>query len=238
SSGPSWVIGGLSGIVLAFLMRQKRQLAIFFLVLLSAFTVNTLSARMWNNSRYSIILGLFLIPYAWFFVDRALAFLGLRRIIFFILSLIFLTVDFVQTAQKSVSQTTAMICMTPPEIINIATWLKNHVRADEFLIIEGDPCNVWQNNIVLRSRLSPKRCMVISMPVGGKSFFENKEGFERYILTHRTRYLVLNSESDLQKVLNFKLDQKKQRLGDISFEVVFEQDVFGYGKYLIYRISY
>jgi hypothetical protein len=80
--------------------------------------------------------------------------------------------------------------------------------------------------------------MIISMPVGEKSFFENKEGFEHYILTHRTRYFVLNSESDLQKVLNFKLSQKKQNSGNISFEVMYEQDVFGYGKYLIYQVSY
>jgi hypothetical protein len=219
-------------------MRQKRQLAIFFLVLLSAFTVNTLSAKMVSGTRYSIILGLFLIPYAWFFVDRALVFLKGRRKIVLILFLIFPAVNFWQVTQKSFTVMSEVLFVLPPEIKAVALWLKNNVCAEETLIISADRYDVLQNSIVLQSGISPKMCIITYMPVGGKSFFENKEGFERYILTHRTRYLVLNSESDLQKVLNFKLDQKKQRLGDVSFEAAFEQNGAGFGKYIIYRISY
>jgi hypothetical protein len=56
----------------------------------------------------------------------------------------------------------------------------------------------------------------------------------------RPKYLVLNSGGILKKILEFKLDQEKQNLGDISFEVVYEQEIPKYevGKYIIYRMFY
>ena len=46
SSGPSFVVGGLIGIMTAFVFGRKRQLSAFFLVPLAAFTVNTVMGRM------------------------------------------------------------------------------------------------------------------------------------------------------------------------------------------------
>ncbi len=240
SSGPSLVIGGLSGIALAFLMRQKRQWSVFFLLLLLAFTVNTLFARMVTGLRYSITPALFLIPYAWFFAERILVLLRIKKRAWLALFLIFFGIDFSQTVPKAISQTAEMICVTPPGIINIAGWLKDHVRGGETMVIGADRNDVWQSNIALRSGIPPQRYFIVLTPLGFMDYpFKTKEGCQRYFLGDRTRYLVLNSEGYLQKILNLRLDEKKQTLGDISFEMVYEQEVLpGYGKYLIYRISY
>ena len=239
SSGASVVIGGLAGIVLAFVKHQKRELATFFLVLWCAFTVSTLAARMAGNDRYSIVLALFLIPYGWFFLDQVLAFLKLRRTLIFTLCLAFPMAGFVPVVRKSVStdQTTEMFCRTPPGIIRIAAWLKNNVRANENIIIEADRFDVFPTNILIRSGISPARCRITYMPLYVKGPFENKEKSEKYFLKEQPKYLVLNSDGYLHEVLGFDLGQKKQRAGDVSFEVVYEQNLHGWGKYIIYRIS-
>jgi hypothetical protein len=238
SSGPSVVIGGLSGIVLAFLTRQKRQLSIFFLILWLSLTINTISARMVCGVRYSIILGLFLIPYAWFFVDRLLALLRLRKTVFFALGMIFLTVGFAQVAWKAFPERNEMMAVTPSGVINVGKWLKNHVRADETLIISNDRSDAFQNNIMLRSEVSHEMCLLTLRLLSTKKFFENKKEFERYIWKHRTNYLILNSDSYLQEILKLDLNKKRQDLGDAVFEAVFEEEVPMFGKYIIYRISY
>jgi hypothetical protein len=238
SSGPGLVIGGLSGIVLAFLTRQKRQMAVFFLVLLSALTVNTLSSKIGTNSRYSIILGLFLIPYAWFFVGGMLAFLRLGRMTFFILILSFLAFNSMQTLRKDIPRTTEMICLAPPEIKNIAAWLKEHVRAHESLVLEGDPHDVFPANILIRSGIASRKYKIIFKPPFGKKDFENGKEFERYIWRRRTNYLVLNSGNSFQKMLNLDLSKKYQDFGGAVFERVFEESVPMSGKFIIYKISY
>jgi hypothetical protein len=239
ATGWGVVIGGLSGIVLAFLMRQKRQLSVFFLLLWLAFTINTLSAGMIVAMRYSIILGLFLIPYAWFFVDRLLNFLGLKRIVFFILILLsILAIDFGQALRQEKHRTGELFCITPPGVINVGRWLKDHVRADETLIISNDPGDGFQNNIMLRSEISHQRCLLLFAPLFSNRSFIDKKEFERYIWEHRTTYLVLNSESSLQKIINLDLSKRSQDLGGAVFEVAFEEDVPMLGKHIIYRISY
>jgi len=238
SSGPSLVIGGLLGVLFSFLSRKKFELALFFLALLLTLTINSCATRMWHNERYSIVLGLLLIPYAWFFVDKALTFLDGSKKLFFLLFLIFPAIDTWQIIQKPNTTMPHMLNLMTEDINNVARWLKKNVRQNETLIIGADRFDVFSSYIMLRGEITPStRCLTVrnAEPV---PFFKSKEEFERCIWFGRPKYLVLNSESDLQKVLNFKLDQKKQRLGDISFEVAFEQDGAGFGKYIIYRISY
>ena len=236
SSGPSLVVGGLLGVFFAFLSRKKFELALFFLALLSAFTINSCAARMWHAERYSIVLVLLLIPYAWFFVDKTLTFLGDRKELFFLFFLIFPAVDTWQIVRKPNSTMPYMFSLMTEDINNVARWLKNNVRQDETLIIGADRFDVFPSYIMLRGGIaSLGRCWTVWNAVPS---IKNKEEFEQAIRWRRMKYLVLNSESDLQKVLNFKLDRKNQRLGDALFEAVFEQNVPGFGKYIIYRISY
>jgi len=238
SSGPSLVIGGLLGVLWAFLTRQKRPLALFFLILWLAFTVNTLSARMAGNKRYGIILALLLIPYAWFFVDRVLVFLKIRQTVFFIFLLIFPAVGFMQRTRSLVTNTSEMFCETPPEIIRIALWLKKNVRADETLLIEADPADVFPANILIRSEISPERCVLVYTPLTQRWSFKNKETSQNYISYNRPAYLVLNSGGFLRNVFGFDWGRNTQRMGDISFKAIFEQEVPGYGQYIIYKGSY
>jgi hypothetical protein len=80
--------------------------------------------------------------------------------------------------------------------------------------------------------------MLLFEPLNASEPFINKKAFEQYIWDHRTNYLVLNSESYLQKILSLDLSKKRQDLGDAVFEAAFEENVPGRGRYIIYRISY
>ena len=236
SSGASLLIGGLSGIVLAFLMRQKRQLSVFFLVLLLAFTINSCAARMWHAVRYCIVLVLLLIPYAWFFVDKALTFLGDRKTLFLLCFLIFPAVDAWQIARKPDSTMPHAVSLMH-NVTRVAQWLKTNVRQNETLIFGADRCDVHPNYIILRAGIIPlSRCMTVW--TNEESYLKNKKTFEQYIWDQRTSYLVLNSESYLQKMLSLDLSKKRQDLDGAVFEAVFEENVPGWGRYIIYRISY
>ena len=238
SSGASLVVGGVAGIAWAFLTRQKRQLAVFFLVLLSALTVNTLLVRLCSLDRYSIILGLFLIPYAGFLAEQALVFLKIKRKEFLALFLIFPAMNFWQITHQPSPLMSNLFSVTLPEIKALGLWLRKNVPSDEAIIIGADRYGVWPDSIIFQSGVSPRRCLTAYTPVFGRGDFESKDEFECYALKHRIRYLVLNSEGYLQKVLNFNLDRKRQFLNKCWLDVVFEQEVPAYGKYIIYRVSH
>jgi len=131
-----------------------------------------------------------------------------------------------------------MFCQTPPEIISIADWLKNNVRTGENLIIEADSRDVFPSNILIRSGISPARCRLLYTPLLERRFVRNKEEFQKSILEGRPAYLVLNSEGFLRGILDFEWGRKRQRLGKAMFSAVFDQEVPGYGKYIIYKCSY
>jgi len=238
TTDPSLVIGGLSGMVLAFLTRQKRQLSAFFLILFSGFTINTVTAHMAGNDRYSIILALFLVPYAWFFVARVLVFLDIRLKTLLALFLIFPALSFWQIARRPLETIPGMFFIIPAEVKMLGLWLRDHVRPDETLLVSADRYDLWQNNIMLYSRISPKKYQIVGTLFCGRGGFETKEKVSRYFLDHQTKYLVLNSEGYLQKLLNLRLDQKNQSRWNFSFEAVFGQDLGKDGKFVIYRMSY
>jgi len=235
SSGPSVVIGGFAGVVLAFLTRQKRALAVFFLVLFLSFTINTYVARMWHHQRYSILLALLLIPYAWFLVDRVLDFFKIKGKIFFALFLLFPAINFWQMPFMAMGST---LCFTPPAVKNIGLWLKHNVQPDETLIIDADLSNAYPANILLRSGIPPGRCLLLWRPTFEKARFRTQASFEGYLWNWRPKYLVLNSEGQLLTMLNWDPARRKFSSGNISFEIVREEDLPSLGKYLIYKVSY
>jgi len=236
--GSSLVVGGFLGMVLAFLIRQKRQFAVFFLVLFLSFTASACSARTVVGDRYSIILGLFLIPYAGFFAEQVVAFLKGRKKMLLGLFLVFPAVNFFQVTRNAPVVLGEIFVVVPPEINALGAWLKEKVRPDEVIVIGADRYDSWQNALALLSGVSPQRCLVITTPISGRGAIENKEELEKFFLDHRTRYLVSSSDGYLQGILNLDLNKKKQSIGSVVFETVFEQMAPAVEKYIIYKISY
>ncbi len=238
SSGPALVIGGLLGMALAMFLRQRMQLAIFFMLLFLMFSMSSYMARMWHHDRYSIPLALLLIPYAWFLVDRALFVPGKWKKIFFVCFLAFPVMDFWPMLCRPAEAIPLMVSSTPHEIKEISAWLKNNVRPDETLVIDPDPYNLYSGKILIHSGILSTRSLLIVSPLLEQTTFPRRQDFLRYIRRHRTKYLFLNSKGYLPKILGFDPGNKKVNLDEVSFEVVFERNMGDFGKYLIYSMSY
>lgn len=235
SSGPGIVSGGGAGIVLAFLKRQKRALAVFFLVAFLSMTANTYMARMWHHPRYSIILALFLIPYGWFLVQRFLVLFKMDRKVFYALFFLLPAVNFWQMPFGAIA---SMFCFTPPAIKEVAQWLKENAGPDDRLVIDADHSNAYPANILLRSGISPSRCLLLWRPTYHSERFPSKQKFEHYLLGQRPRYLVLYSEGQIKKMLDWDLTRRRYSLGTVTFETVKEEDLPNLGRYSIYRVFY
>lgn len=235
SSGLGIVAGGFAGIALAFLTRQKRALAVFFLVAFLSMTANTYMIRMWHHPRYSIILALFLIPYGWFLAQRFLVLLKMDRKVFYALFFLLPAVNFWQMPFGAIE---SMFCFTPPAIKGVALWLKENVKPDDLVIIDADLSNAYPANILLRSGVSPSRCLLLWRPTFHGERFPTEREFERYLREQRPRYLVLHSEGQIKKMLGWDLTQKEHALGMLTFQTVKEEDLPNLGRYSIYRVSY
>lgn len=238
SAGPSVVVGGLLGIAFAFLKRTGRRLSLFFLTLFSIFTLNTCSAKMWHNERYIIVLVLFLIPYAWFFIDRSAYFLREKRRAALLLFCCFLFLsDSLRIIQKPFETIPHILNFLPPEVKAVALWLKANVQKNETLIMGADPADVHDSYILIRGNiLPPKRCLVIRAT---DPYFREGEPFQDFMRTARPTYLVINSKSALQNKINFNLNEQMQIYQGALFYKVYEQEVTGYRmKYSIYKITH
>ncbi|MBU9888731.1 MAG: glycosyltransferase family 39 protein [Candidatus Omnitrophica bacterium] len=235
SSGASLVAAGFLGMIGSFLTRKKFEIGLFFLILLTGFTVQSCSGRMWHTERYSIILTLLIIPYAWFFADRVLAWLKIRRTAVFLGLLILPLGEAWYISQRPIATIPHVFSLMTEDVFSLAQWLKKNVRKEETVIIGADRFDVYPSYLMLRGGILPSsRCLVVWNTVPP---FKNKEGVEQFIKTQRTAYLVLNSEGYLQKVLNFDLEKETVDSGGIRFTVMFQRDVPTFGRYVIYKIS-
>lgn len=237
-SGPGLVFGGLLGMALALIRRRSGQLALFFLILWAVFTWGIFAARMVPNHRYSIVLGLLMIPYAWFLVERLSDRLKVIRGPLFIVFLAILAAGFIPRARRLITRTSEMFCTTPQEITRIAAWLKEHVRENETLVMEADPQDVFPSNILIRSGISPWKSRLVYTPLSQGWFLRKNEAPSLNVLERRPDYLVLNSEGFLRQILGFDPQKTWQSLGGAFFRVVYVQAVPGYGTFFICRGFY
>lgn len=236
SAGPTLMAGGVGGIFLAIVSRRKWEFAVFFGILFFALTFNSYAARMWHHERYSIPLVLWLIPYAVYFFDRVFGILGPRWKVLLILFVFFSMAGFFWTSFRAMPN---MLNFTLPEITELGAWLRKNVGPRENIIIDADPFHVYPANIMLRTGISPQRCLVLKNPIFGKRLFENKKNILNYLLLNRPRYLALNSEGQLQqKIFKFDLKEKKIVMDGIVFEIRLIKDLRHHGQYLVYEISY
>ena len=94
-----------------------------------------------------------------------------------------------------------------------------------------------EQDIVVRSGISPKNFFIVSTPLTGP--LTTEEDIRRYINYEKPRYLILNSSSFLQGVLNFDMSQKNLSELGYRFELVYASgDIPDFGKFNIYKIYY
>jgi hypothetical protein len=185
---------------------------------------------MWYVDRYSIFLGLLMLPYAVFLFKEIAVFLRIKPDFLVIPFMIF----FVFSSKQIIKTNTPRL---PPEVNKIATWLKNNALKSDKIILSTDEWDGTDQFIIAVSGISYYNFLVVPAPM-----VEPKEPIRvlvaRYIAEKRPLYLILISTSFLQKkVLNF--DMEKQEISEFNriFELVYYKDT-SLGRFNIYRIHY
>lgn len=222
------VICAVSGILYSFVKKRYLYLASLFLYLFSLYTLNTIAGRMWYNERYSIILGLLILPYAVLCIEKIPSFLKFNPAILLLPFIFFSALQF----QKI---TIHMLPTLPKEVKEVANWLKLNVSLSEKLILSSDAWDASDQDIVIRSSLCPANFFVVSTPLANPKSV-TKEIINEYITNQKPSYLILNSGSFLQKILNFDMTREDLDNFGYKFKLVYSQDTPDLGRFNIYKI--
>ncbi|MBU9888730.1 MAG: glycosyltransferase family 39 protein [Candidatus Omnitrophica bacterium] len=241
---PGFLLAGSLGAIFAFLLRRGSELSLFLLISFLTLTVSTSSGWLVVNDRYSIILGLLLIPYAWFFAEKALWFLGNRKAYILAGLLVIPAFHFWKITQHPdllPSILPNQICSIPQGVKEVGEWLRQRVGVGERIIIDADPDDLYPVNIFLRSGLPSKQHLALRMPRPWvkQEAFSDEDGFREHLLTHQPRYVILASNGYLRNVLRFDPGEKRWVAEGLFFENIFEREIENRDmKYSIYRVSY
>ena len=237
NSGSGIVLGGLLGIAFAVWLRRGAVLAIFFFVLLFVFSISSSSGHLMLFSRYSILLGIFLIPYAVFFIDTVASFF--RMSFLFLLALIFLLSGFSYIFYDHKH--------TMPDMFSNEASYVDHKAVGEFLktmawdrqglvLVDDDIFMCHIQPIALISGISPNYYVFTNF----HEFNHNlniKEKVTADILNGRFAYLVLHSKGPVQKFLHLDMSQKEISFDHVVLMKVFQQVMSDGERYSVYRVS-
>lgn len=228
------VISGIFGIIYSFFKKNSLHLAIFFLYLYSFYTINTITYRMWYLERYSILLGLLLLPYSILCIEKISVLLRLKPVILLLPFIFFSTLEF-----KKIMMCDIRGSILPTEIKEIANWLKANVLSSDKLILGTDRWNLSDQDIIVRSGATPRNFFLVTTSLIESSNPITKESIGGYITNVKPRWLVLNSTGLLQKVLNFDMSQETFSKFGYTFELIYaSKDMAELGRHNIYKIHY
>ncbi|MEI8012199.1 MAG: glycosyltransferase family 39 protein [Candidatus Omnitrophota bacterium] len=238
STGNALTIVGCVGIFSSIILRRHFQLAIFFIVLFIALTTNSVLLRMVHHERYSILLGILLIPYAIFFVNEVVLFFRIKHKLMLLFFVILPMFDFGFVAFNATLTMPTILQLITPDMKQVSHWLKGNVAYNEKFILDNDHFDALGASIFLYSGLLPRQCCILNNFSAEDYKIENKEKFPIFLWSMKPTYLLLNTSSHLQRVLKFNLGRKKFYVWGITFEFLRYQDMNAFGQYLIYRLSY
>jgi len=126
----------------------------------------------------------------------------------------------------------------PAGIKEIAIWLKFNALPSDKFILSADAWDLSDQDIIVRSGIYPRNVFLASTPLASPDT-NLKERVNGFIATQKPRYLILNSTSFLQKILNFDMNQKNLSEFGCTLKVVYSQYTTPQiGRFNIYRIYY
>ncbi len=238
SSGGLFLIGGLLGMITSIkLSGQKLFLAYFFVIGFTSLSVNSFIAHQWHHEKYSLILGLLLIPYAVFLFDHISDRFLQKKWWVYSLLLILLLINFYHIAQTRSVSLRYMNSVSTEDINDLSRWLRENLSSGRCFFIDWDPFAVYWQSIILKSGFPKERYQDIGTTYFQSSFQNSAGSFETFIKDQQPEYVVLNSKGPVQKVMNFDFNKKILVFGDITLEAVFTKDLGGHGKYQIYHVA-
>lgn len=225
------IISGLVGIIYSFLKKRFFYLALFFFYLYSLYTVNTIAARMWYIERYSILLGLLIIPYSVLSIEKLAAFIKAKPVILIFPFILLSTLMFEKITQGRIEWHTL-----PVEVKQIAGWLKDNISFSDKILMGQDKKDLYGYDIIVRSTVAQKNFHLVSFftqnPPAGKNYVKG------YFANEHPDYLVLSSSGFLEEILRFDMGHKEISDFGAIFKCVYSKEISGKERFNIYRIYY
>ncbi|MCK4736668.1 MAG: glycosyltransferase family 39 protein [Methanophagales archaeon] len=258
---PIVAIFAFCGLIYSLVKREYMDLLFIFSVLYIIFTIQCITGSMILNPRYTIMLGMFLIPYSVLGLERISNLFNRNKklqkavTIIFVLSLIISPLII-----SSASPYLSPLPTAPPDAKKISVWLKENVKTEEKVIFDHYQWN--QPYIALYSGLnldniymvpggkhieSVNNCDLVLLYVSKKIYFNTTDISKysdgvRYMFYSLNKtdidkyldgvsYMVYSPEGKLSKIFNFSVNTKVEKKYNHTFECVYQT-----GHYEVFRI--
>jgi hypothetical protein len=187
---------------------------------------------MWYVDRYSIFLGLLMLPYAVFLFKEIAVYTRLKPV--------FLLVPFIilsALANKQIIKTNTP--HLPSEIKRVATWLKRNALASDKIILGTDGWDATDSDIIVRSSISPDNFFVVTRNLASPEYNSRILEVLKYFIDNSTpRYLILNSTGFLHKLINLDMDKSDLLIFGYPLKLAFCENSPEFGRFNIYEINY
>lgn len=225
-------VSGVFGMAYSFIKRRAWHLAVLFICLYCYYTINTIMMRMWYVERYSIFLGILMLPYAVFLIKEIAVISKLNLSLLLLPFIIFSAMTFKGIIKTSISR-------LAPEVKEIAAWLKHNALKSDKIILGTDSWDATDNDIIVRSGVSPSNFFVVTKNLAHPEQDLNLiERIEYFIVTKSPRYLILFSTGFLAKYLNLDMDNISSSAFGRSLKLVYFQDIPVFGRANVYEVNY
>lgn len=216
---------GCLGIAVSVVKKRGRHLILFFAVLSAFLLYKVFSETILVQPRYTLTLGLFLIPYAGLSLYNISVFAKKhsRRYI----SPVFFTVFLMAISFGAIKTAVAERPLLPNSIKELASWLKAHAGPQDKIIIDQDEFHLYPENIILHSRIDPDRFFVVSAEyiVEGVRHAD-KKAVLNYLSDARTKYMVFAKRGYLREIFHFDNDNRMIKEYGYSYKPVYDTEYF------------
>jgi len=219
-------VSGIGGIILCLFKKKKMFPTMLFLVLFIIFILRTLQEKLYLQPRYSITLGLMLMPFSIFFALRIMKLINKRWLTWCVFLLIWTMIPCI--GERVISAP----LYAPNFAKNIAKYIKNNIIEDENIIMDHCGDERYKEPIKLLSGLNPRQFILKPYQVvkSGR-WVADKEKFFEVVEEEKVRILIYSPLGDLGNVLGLEKKGSPAMIKGYSFDLQYEND-----PYFVYRL--
>jgi len=223
-------IFGLAGVIYCVYKKINIPGVIIFLLLFLVFIVETLLERLYMQPRYSITLGLMLIPFSFFFCFKLMEVLNKKKRKIPAVAALLLAASMIPAINGRLS---AEPLSAPFFAKDIAAYLNKNVRAEENIFIDHCGDERYREPIKVMSRLRPTQFPAMYYLVTKNGKWEvDKERFFNILRAKHVKFLVYSPKGDLKNILALEKKGADAVIDNFRFRRIFKS-----GPYAIYRVE-
>lgn len=220
---------GLVGIIYSLKEKKNIFLASAFLLLFLLFIVKTIGEQIYLQPRYSISLGLMLIPFSIYGFFKICNLLKINTKFANIIVFILLATMIPSIGKNILSEP----LFAPSFAKNIANYLKENVNEGDRILVDHCGDEKYKEPIKLLSRVNPKQFVFAVLRVEQNGIWvADKEKLFDVLEKHDVTYLLYSPYGDFAPVLKLRQGKAINIINGFVFEMAYEN-----GPYQIYLVK-